>query len=45
VIAITHRQAWSEIATKLYDVADGKVTEVEHRGRRSTPSAPLKAEP
>jgi ATP-binding cassette subfamily C protein len=45
VIAITHRQAWSEIATKLYDVADGKVAEAEHRGRRSTPSAPLKAEP
>lgn len=30
VVAITHRPAWSAIATKLYNVAQGKVTEIEN---------------
>ena len=29
IVAITHRQAWSEIATNLYRVEKGKVTELD----------------
>lgn len=49
VVAITHRPAWSAIATKLYNVSEGNVTAVENHGRsgirRSTAAATsLKAE-
>jgi ATP-binding cassette, subfamily C, bacterial len=48
VIAITHRPAWSAIATKLYNVSEGKVTTVENREpsgmwRSSAASTPAKA--
>jgi ATP-binding cassette subfamily C protein len=36
IVAITHRRAWSEIATKLYSVANGKVSVAEHGRQRRT---------
>jgi ATP-binding cassette subfamily C protein len=36
IIAITHRPAWSRIASRLYKVAGGRVTEV-HNGRPPGP--------
>ena len=47
VIAITHRPAWSRIASRLYKVAGGKVTEVQGKPPRrgdKTASALAKAE-
>lgn len=33
IVAITHRSAWSAIATRLYNVAEGKVTKIDGAAR------------
>jgi ATP-binding cassette, subfamily C, bacterial len=45
IVAITHRPAWNGIATKLYNVSDGKVLEVPLHGSSGEMLAPSQGLP